>query len=285
MTPDSCHALWIGGTPAEELALARDWAAEVLAAHGVSLVDLPDACAAESRAGCGDDTTPTIAFLAAATPARWTVADAVTLSRAWPLMPIVSVATSLVEGRRRSGPPLAGIEEVAWHDLPGRLEQWLSAWAAGLAGTLGVPATARRDERLLAMSPLPSHLPPTPVAVVAATPLDAEGLVDLLGASGGTVGRVGCGRPPLDTSEAVLIWDVGRLQPDHLEWLRLLSANRPLLRTVMVAPFLRGETARGLLETGAAAVLGRPLSVEALGGTLRRLMGGVDGLGAVAGGR
>lgn len=282
MSPASDRGLWIGGTPTEELALARDWAADVLAAHGVELADLP----APEAAATGDaGTTPTIALLAAATPARWTAADAVTLSRIWPLMPIVSVATSLVDGRRRSGPPLPGIEEVAWHDLPGRLEQWLSAWREGLAGTLGVPATARRDERLLAMGPSPLRLPPMPLAVVAPTPLDAEGLVDLVVAAGGTPGVVSSGRPPLDTADAVLIWDVGRLQADHLEWLRLLSANRPLLRTVVVAPFLRGEMARAVMEAGAAAVLGRPLSAEALAGTLRRIAGAPDGLGAGAGGR
>lgn len=281
MSPASDRGLWIGGTPTEELALARDWAADVLAAHGVELADL----SAPEAAATGDaGTTPTIALLAAATPARWTAADAVTLSRVWPLMPIVSVATSLVDGRRRSGPQLPGIEEVAWHDLPGRLEQWLSAWSEGLAGALGVPATARRDERLLAVGPSPLRLPPMPLAVVAPTPLDAEGLVDLVVAAGGTPGVVSSGRPPLDTSDAVLIWEVGRLQADHLEWLRLLSANRPLLRTVVVAPFLRGEMARAVMEAGAAAVLGRPLSAEALAGTLRRIAGAPDGLGAGAGG-
>lgn len=282
MSPASSSALWIGGTPTDELALARDWAADVLAAHGIGLADLSAPGAAATSAAA---TTPTIALLAAATPARWTAADAVTLSRTWPLMPIVSVATSLVDGRRRSGPPLPGIEEVAWHDLPGRLEQWLSAWDERLAGTLGVPATTRRDERLLAMGPSPFRLPSIPVAIVAATPLDAEGLVDLVIAAGGTPGAVSSGRPSLDTSDAVLLWEVGRLQADQLEWLRLLSANRPLLRTVVVAPFLRGDGARALIEAGAAAVLGRPLSAEALAGTFRRIAATLDGLGAVASGR
>jgi hypothetical protein len=280
MTALSGCGLWIGGVATDELALARDWAAETLAAHGARL----DAVASPA-AVTADGGTPCIALLASDTPARWTTADAVMLSRVWPLMPIVSVAASLVEGRRRSGPHVAGIEEVAWHDLPGRLECWLSGWEAGGAGTLGVPATTRRDERVLAVARQAVGVPTTPVAIVATTPTDTEGLADLVAAAGGSVAATGCGRPSLDTAAPLLVWEVGRLAAEHMQWLRLLAANRPQLATVLVAPFLRGDSARAAIDAGAAAVLGRPLSVEALAGTLRRVARPRDGLGGPPVGR
>lgn len=274
------RALWIGVAGAAEHTLASAWARETLAAHGSRLEQFPDPQAA-TASWRPEQRTPRLAFLAAATPATWTISDAVALSRVWPLMPIVSVATSLVEGRRRSGPPLPGIDEVSWFELPGRLESWLTQWDAGHAGTLGVPVTARRDERLLALADngvwrLSGRWP---IAVTAVTPLDAAGIASLITAAGGMVVSSAVGRPPLDESAAILIWEVPRLSADHLAWLRLLSANRPALRTVMVESFPRGDSVQAALDAGAAAVLGRPLSLEAVAGRLRLLGTGLDGLG------
>lgn len=274
------RALWIGETEGREHALASAWARETLAAHGTGLDHFRDPLAA-TAAWHAEQQTPRVAFLAAATPATWALSDAVALSRAWPLMPIVSVAMSLVEGRRRSGPALPGIDEVAWFELPGRLESWLTHWDAGRTGTLGVPASVRRDERLLALaeSTFWKVSGRTPIAVTAATPLDAAGIASLVTTAGGTVASTAVGRPPLDEPAAMLIWEVPRLSADHLAWLRLLSANRPALRTLMVESFPRGDSVQAALEAGAAAVLGRPLSLEALAGRLRRLISGLDGLG------
>lgn len=280
------RALWIGAAEATELGLAKAWAGETLAGHGGDLVEFIDPSAAVA-AHRFDERTPRVALLAAATPTRWTMDDAVALSLAWPLMPIVSVATSLVDGRRRSGPALPGIEEVAWFDLPGRLESWLGHWDAGRVGTLGLPTTMRRDERLVALADgvAASLSGRWPVAVVAATPLDAAGIAALVTAAGGAVASTSAGRPPLDESAAILIWEVPRLSADHLSWLRLLSANRPRLRPVIVESFPRGESVQAALHAGAAAVLGRPLSLEALAGRLRRLEAALDGLGEPPRGR
>jgi hypothetical protein len=280
------RALWIGAAEATELGLAKAWAGEMLAAHGSHLVDFLDPAEAVAARRAGEP-TPRVALLAATTPTRWTIDDAVALSLAWPLMPIVSVATSLVDGRRRSGPVLPGIEEVAWFDLPGRLESWLAHWDAGRVGTLALPTTMRRDERLL---PLADGVSGSlsgrcPIAVVAATPLDAGGIAALVTAAGGAVAGTSAGRPPLDGAAAILVWEVPRVSADHLSWLRLLSANRSRLRTVIVESFPRGETVQAALDAGAAAVLGRPLSLEALAGRLRRLEAALDGLGEPSQGR
>lgn len=281
------RAVWIGDRHDAELALARGWARDTLAAHGGRLEEFSDPFAATTDQAA-DSPAPRLAFLAAATPTRWTLADALMLSRAWPLMPIVSVAASLVEGRRRSGPALTGIEEVPWHDLPGRLESWLSCWDAALPGTLGVPTTARRDERVGALAggvAPPAATPGKTVAVVAATPLDADGMAALVTAAGGAVAGTACGRPALDEPAAVLVWEMSRLSADHAAWLRLLSANRPSLRTIVVESFPRGDSVQAALDAGAAAVLGRPVSLEALAGWLGRLEAELDGLGAPPRGR
>jgi CheY-like chemotaxis protein len=276
--PVACRpVLWIGEDHDDELSLARGWIEPLLARWQTSLTVHPtpdDACAAAAF----DPITPRLAILATDRPSRWTLDDAVRLSRAWPLMPIVSVAATLVDGRRRSGPTLPGIEDVAWYDLPGRLETWLGNWGAGRAGTLTTPTATRRDERLLGIIAATSR-EPLPVSVVAATPMDADGVAALVPVAGGVVTAARCGRPPLDEAAAVLVWDVGSLTADALGWLGILAANRPHLAIVVVESFPRGDSVRAALEAGAAAVLGKPLSIEALMGMFHRLQPVADGLG------
>jgi hypothetical protein len=228
--------------------------------------------------------SPAIALLAASLPGGWTLADAVLLSRRWPLTPVVSVATSLIDGRRRSGPPLPGIEEVPWTDLPGRIAWWLHDMAAGRPGTLGMPATSRREERIMesAVRVREWSIPQRPrprVSVAAARAGEVECLVDLLSAAGTPVVRRTCGRPALDEPADVLVWDVSALAQSHLAWLQILSANRPGLRVVLLDSFPRGDSTIAALRAGAAAVLARPVSLEALAGTLLQVDPAAIGLG------
>ena len=249
----------------------------------VTDADSPQAAVAAASAIAGK-TTPALAVLASDRPARFTAADALLLSQAWPLMPIVSVASSLVDGRRRSGPLLPGIEEVPWHDLPGRCGWWLAAFEAGLPTSLGLPATSRREERLLESiagigsnsmraasgPPAPAILAPAEISVAAARADDLEGLCDLLTVAGHRVVKRQIGRPHLDEAAGTLVWDVCDLAAADLEWLRLLAANRPGLFIVLLDSFPRGDTVASALRAGAAAVLGRPVCLEAVAGTILR---------------
>ena len=256
------RVLWIGGASSLELAVAR-----TAVAAQVPVIDAESPQAALAVGG----PTPTFAMLAADRPGRFTVADALPLSRAWPLMPIVSVASSLVDGRRRSGPQLPGIEEIPWHDLPGRCSWWLTALDEGRPTGLGLPATARREDRLLEpLGGIRSGGRPvaSEVSVAAARADDLEGLCDLLQVAGHKVVHRQLGRPRLDETATTLVWDVGDLVPPELEWLRLLAANRPSLFIVVLDSFPRGDTVLAALRAG-AAVLGRPISLEALAGTLQ----------------
>ena len=270
--------LWIGSVDGVELGMAR---AGLAALADVTDAESPHAAVAAAAVMEGQ-ATPTLAVLAADRPGRFTVADALILSQAWPLMPIVSVASSLVDGRRRSGPPLPGIDEVPWHDLPGRCGWWLAAFEAGLPTSLGLPATARREERLLESIggigsrtgktarglQVPAVLASTDVSVAAARADDLEGLCDLLAIAGHRVVNRQLGRPRVDEAAGSLVWDVADLAAGEREWLRLLAANRPGLFIVLLESFPRGDTVAAAMQAGAAAVLGRPVCLEALVGTL-----------------
>lgn len=286
--PPRPRVLWIGATAGTELGLAHAWLSErtqLLAA------DTPGM--ASTSFGV-EPSGPALVVLATDCPGRWSLADALLIARRWPLALIVSVGTSLVDGRRRSGPPLPGVEEVAWHDLAGRLDGWLAAFAAGRPGALGLPTTARREERLLAATDAaresrdnsPEMEGRATVSVAAAQAADLEGLVDLLALSGRRIVRQTRGRPRLDEPAAVLVWDVGHLEDEDLAWLRMLAANRPRLGIVVLESFPRGDSTAAALLAGAYAVLGRPVALEALAGTLARLeavglVGPSTGLGPV----
>jgi hypothetical protein len=168
---------------------------------------------------------------------------------------------------------LPGIEEMTWTDLPGRLAWWFAELDAGRPGSLGMPATARREDRLLdaavRVRAFTTRVTPgARIAVAASRRTDLEGLADLVGAIAGPVAIRTCGRPPLDVAADVVVWDVGPATNADITWLRLISAHRPGLPIVVVESFPRGDSVLAAVRAGAAAVLGRPLSLEALAGTL-----------------
>jgi hypothetical protein len=258
------RVLWVGSSLSADLRLTRDWVGRLTEVHDVA----SPAMAVAAPPAPFADRSPAVVLVAVASPANWSLADLVPLAIRWPLAPIAAVGGALADGRRRSGPPLPGIEEVPWHDLPGRLASWLADRDAGRAGTLGVPATARREDRFLEPGKSPGDSTGPVVSLAAANGGDLDGLADLTRAAGAIVGRRSRGRPPLDEPAPVLVWDVGRLEGEHLAWLRMLAANRPGLRIILLESFPRSDTAAAALQAGAAAVLGRPASAETLAGTL-----------------
>ena len=256
--------LWIGASGQADLRLARAWVGQLAHVHDVA----SPAAAVAAPPPPFIDRSPAVVFVAVAAPGNWSLVDLVPLVIRWPLAPIVAVGGALADGRRRSGPPLPGIEEVPWHGLPGRLALWLADREAGRAGTLGMPAAARREDRFLEAGRTLGDSEGPMVALAAAMGGDLDGLGDLSRAAGAVVSRRSRGRPPLDEPGPVLVWDVGRLEADHLAWLRMLAANRPRLRIILLESFPRPDTVAAALQAGAAAVLGRPVSAETLAGTL-----------------
>lgn len=264
--PAGRAVLWAGSTEGTELALARSSIAPLARVFDATV-------AAEAAAAVPADVEPAIVFLASARPGTWTLADAVGISRRWPLAALVAVTTSLGDGRRRSGPPLPGIEAVAWNDLAGRLAWWLHDFATGRPGTLSVPATARREERLLAAaarlhdwSATAARLPP--VALAAERAVELESLADLFAALGVPVAARFRGRPALDDQAGIVVWDATALGMSHLAWIEMLAAERPDRRLIVLDSFPRGDLAAAALRAGASAVLSRPVTLETLAGTL-----------------
>jgi len=262
---DRPRAVWLGPGGGGELGFVRRClGGQVeLVEHGT----LADAVAAAGR-------RPQFVILAADRPGRWSQAAATAAFRQWPLATVVGLATSLGDGRRRSGPSVPGIEEVAWHELPGRIACWLDAFSVGRGGTLGIPPTARREERLLdaldacAAADRPAGLP---VSLAGGRGADLEGVADLLALAGRRVASVTRGRPPLDVATPLLVWDTMAVGADDLAWLRMLSANRPDLGIVILESFPRGDSTQAAVRAGAEAVLARPSMLETLEGTLRRI--------------
>jgi hypothetical protein len=156
------------------------------------------------------------------------------------------------------------------------LARWFFDLDAGVAGSLGQPPTARREDRLLEA---PSFQPGNPpayrlpaVTVAARRLLDLDGLCELLFAVGHQVTRRTIGRPELVPAAGLVVWDACRLDTTDLEWLRMLVANQPGTAVVILESFPRGDSALSALRAGAAAVLGRPVGLESLGGTIAALV-------------
>jgi len=271
----SIRVLWIGSQLGSELGTVYDWTSQ---RAEVDVFDSPPAaiaaCVAQesqrlTRESPCLSTQPTLAVLSTDRPGRWTQNDAVLLSRMWPLMPIVSLASSLGDGCRRSGPTIPGVEEVLWHDFICRFESWQADKKAGRCGTLGLPATVRREERFLEATTAinAATVSAFHISVVASHQVDLDGLVDLLTLSGWRITHAACGRPSLNDPATALIWDAGSLGASQLAWLAMLTASRPACRIVVLDSFPRGDSTRAAIAAGAAAVLGRPLSLETLKGT------------------
>lgn len=265
------HVAWIGAARSVELAWARDG---VAARAAVIEADHPSDLAAQIDPSAGP--WPALAVLASDMPSRWTLADAVTVSRCWPLAPVVSVCTPLADGRRRSGPALPGVEEVSWNELPLRLAAWFADLDAGRPGVLGLPAASRREDRVLeAAAGLRGAARREGVSlrvgVAARRAVDLDGVGALLAAAGATVVDRMVGRPRLDVEADLVVWDVEQITADVLTWLRMLTIQQPGLAVVLLDSFPRSDTSLAAFAAGARAVLGRPLAAESLAGLLVEL--------------
>ena len=271
------RVLWVEVGDDEELSLARS-ALVRLTGCAVTRLSSPSAGLAVRRrdGGPAGSLPPLDGIVRAVDGATFGVDRGdLALAQAFPLTPIFAIASSLGDGRRRSGPPLPGIEELPWHDAAGRLARWFVDLDAGLPGSLGLASTVRREDRFLEAPTFQPHPRPAagqaPVTVAARTALDLDGLADLLAAAGHPIVQRTLGRPELSPPGRLVVWDAGRLDGADLEWLRLLVANRPSVAVVVLDSFPRGDSGRAVLRAGGAALLGRPVALEVLAGTLRGL--------------
>lgn len=218
---------------------------------------------------------PTFICLAESRPGQIGLAEVLSLSRRWPLARLISVETCLADGRRRSGPLLPGVTAVAWHDFPAKLRYWLGELAARRAGSLGLPITARRDERWLA-GPTPVRRVRPSVTVAAKSAATAEAVGDLVTVAGGDVVAESVGRPPIADASACVVWDCGSRIDGEVGWLELLAGQQADRAIILLCSFPRGDAVQAARRAGAAAVLGRPVDLEALAGLLTSLETGLS---------
>ena len=268
--PPAYRLLWIGDSHATlEFQLAAEETAGI-----IPMRQIPDIAAA-SRLPAADENSlpPTIICLAEPRPGLIGFADVLALSRRWPLAQIISISSCLADGCRRSGPALPGVTCVAWHDFPARLQCWLVELAAGRPGSLGLPATARRDERWQhpARAAAVAGVRWRPQVTVAGdSAATAEAAADLVRVAGGEVIHQATGRPPIADESACIVWDRGDRIDGDLGWLELLAGQRPGRLIVLLCSFPRGDAVAAARAAGATAVLGRPADREALTGILLR---------------
>jgi len=266
--PPAHSLLWIGDCQATlEFQLAASDSAAVL-----PLRQVPDVATAIGLPPTDDATpAPTIVCLAEPRPGLIRFADVIALSRRWPLARIVSIASCLADGQRRSGPTLPGVMPIPWHDFPARLRCWLAELAGGRPGGLGLPVTARRDERWQpsGLSGNASQTQCRPqVTVAGATAATTEAVSDLVRVAGGQVVQQTTGRPGIADESPCIVWDCGERLDNSLGWLHLLAGQRPGRLIILLCSFPRGDTVIAARAAGAAAVLGRPADSEALSGVL-----------------
>ena len=270
MTPPNRKLLWVGDIhQTSEFCHAVDSMSGDIEIQHCPTVD--DALNATTR----NTPEPTIICLAETRPGKIHFRDVFRLTQHWPLSRIVSVGSCLSDGRRRSGSVVDGILEVPWHDLPSRMKVWLQRIDSGAFSSLTSPPTFRRDERWLAeaIETQPFHetsdrTTPATVTVAASSQTMAEAVGELITMAGGTLVHCVTGKPPIQDTAELIIWDLQDSPELQLEWIRLLTSQNPNRTLALLCSFPRSDTAHAAIEAGATAVLGRPTDCEAIRGVL-----------------
>ena len=270
MTPPNRKLLWIGDIhqTAEFCHVIESMSGDIEIQHCPTV----DAALKNTTSNTPE---PTIICLAETHPGQIHFHNVFRLTQHWPLTRIISVGSCLSDGRRRSGPVVDGILEVPWHDLPSRMKVWLQRIDSGAPSSLTYPPTLRRDERWLAdaIESQPFHetsvqATPATVTVAASSHMMAEAVGELITVAGGILVHCVTGKPPIQDTAEVIIWDLQDSPESQLEWIRLLTSQNPNRVLALLCSFPRSDTAHAAIEAGATAVLGRPTDCEAVRGVL-----------------
>jgi ActR/RegA family two-component response regulator len=96
----------------------------------------------------------------------------------------------------------------------------------------------------------------------------AEAVGELITMAGGTLVHCVTGKPPIQDTAEIIIWDLQDSPELQLEWIRLLTSQNPKRALALLCSFPRSDTAHAAIGAGADAVLGRPTDCEAIRGVL-----------------
>ena len=270
MTPKNRRLLWIGDIhQTAEFCHVADAIGSDIEMQQYPRVDVA------LNAITSNEPDPTIICLAETHPGQIQFHDVHRLIHHWPLSRIVTVGSCLSDGRRRSGPVIDGILEVPWHDFPSRMQVWLQRIDSGAPSSLTHAPTSRREERWLAeaievqksCSPVNQSTQAT-VTVAASSESMTEAVGELVTTSGGILVHCVTGKPAIQDAADVIFWDLHESPKSQLEWIRLLTSQKPTRVLALLCSFPRADTAQAAMEAGATAVLGRPTDCEAIRGVL-----------------
>ena len=270
MTPTHRRLLWIGDIhQTAEFCHVADAIGSDIEMQQYPSVDVA------LNATTSNEPDPTIICLAETHPGQIQFHDVFRLVHHWPLSRIVAVGSCLSDGRRRSGPVVDGILEVPWHDLPSRMQVWLQRIDSGAPSSLTHAPTSRREERWLAEAielqtscKSVNQSTQATVTVAASSKSMTEAVGELVTTSGGILVHCVTGKPAIQDAADVIFWDLHESPKSQLEWIRLLTSQKPTRVLALLCSFPRADTAQAAMEAGATAVLGRPTDCEAIRGVL-----------------
>jgi DNA-binding NarL/FixJ family response regulator len=155
------------------------------------------------------------------------------------------------------------------------MKVWLQRIESGAPSSLSRAPTLRREERWLAEAIEQQTFCDTvdqraqvTVAVSAASKTMTEAVGELVTAAGGILVNCVIGKPAIEDTTDVILWDLYDSPESQIEWIRLLASHKPNRLIALLCSFPRGDSAQAAMEAGAIAVLGRPTDCEAIRGVL-----------------
>jgi CheY-like chemotaxis protein len=190
------------------------------------------------------------------------------LRRRAPLAAMVVLCGAWCEGEARSGHPLSGIAQVAWHQFAPRWVRHRTVWQQGRPTEWSLPATWREEERLLHLSSLKE--PNRPQAVEATIMLPDSGshgddwLVSLALAQGWRV--VLSSQQPVEQRQPPMIglWQTDELDAVRLDELADFVRRIQAIPVIAIAGFPRPEDDARIRLVGAQGLIAKPLVIEDL---------------------
>ena len=239
--------------------------ADIIAKHGqVVRASTPSEAATKLAAAAQP---PVVMVLAWPRPGAISQAEVASLRKAAPLSRLLAVLGSWCEGEGRSGHVIPGVIRTVWH-------QWIPRWTdefqprRAKLPAWGLPETSGDDERLLSLA-AQRHSRGTGMIAVVSRDLDAAELFGAACRQRGfytawllTIEHLLRVSPP-----AAILWDGATSRIDELATIRR-KTTAPI---VALIDFPRADDVRRATESGAAAVLGRPLILDNLFWHLDRL--------------
>jgi hypothetical protein len=211
---------------------------------------------------------PALVVLLQSHPGEFSQPTVDELRRRWPLARIVAIAGSWCEGEPRTGGMLAGVYRMTWEIAAARLNVELPELAAG-RGAFALPPTATAEE-FTTTAPPRSFEQRLVVAVAARRISTAEPMIDALHAAGACTIFYSLADPPVVRGVDAVLWDVAGCEQAVDAFRAKLPRDARLI--VAVCDFPRPQDLQRFDRLGVSSVLGRPLQLDDLLGSIENAL-------------